>query len=70
MASRDLLLATEVADAMASRGVPFREAHTQVSARIGEAVRSDKTLRELGPNGKHHGNRSRCAGRRSSTGET
>lgn len=51
MASRDLLLATEVADAMASRGVPFREAHTQVSARIGEAVRSDKTLRELGPNG-------------------
>ena len=48
MASRDLLLATEVADAMAARGIPFRQAHSQVSARIGEAVRSRKSLRELG----------------------
>jgi argininosuccinate lyase len=49
-ASHDLLLATEVADAMASRGVPFRQAHEIVSARIGEAIRQRKTLRELGAN--------------------
>ena len=48
-ASHDLLLATEVADAMASRGIPFRKAHEIVSARIGEAIRQHKTLRELGP---------------------
>jgi argininosuccinate lyase len=48
-ASRDLLLATELADAIAARGIPFREAHDIVSARIGEAVRSGKTLAELGP---------------------
>jgi argininosuccinate lyase len=48
-AANDLLLATEVADAMASRGIPFRKAHEIVSARIGEAVRAKKTLRELGP---------------------
>lgn len=47
-ASRDLLLATEVADAIAARGIPFREAHGMVSARIGEALRSGKTLKELG----------------------
>jgi argininosuccinate lyase len=49
MASRDLLLATAVADAIAQRGVPFREAHDRVSARIAEALRQGKTLRELGP---------------------
>ncbi|HEX6177314.1 MAG TPA: argininosuccinate lyase [Thermoanaerobaculia bacterium] len=48
-ASHDLLLATEVADAMALRGIPFRKAHELVSARIGEAIRQKKTLRELGP---------------------
>jgi argininosuccinate lyase len=48
-ASHDLLLATEVADAMAARGIPFRKAHEIVSARIGEAIRQKKTLRELGP---------------------
>ncbi len=48
-ASKDLLLATEVADSMARRGIPFREAHSIVSARIGEAIRAGKTLRELGP---------------------
>ncbi len=52
MASRDLLLATEVADAMAARGIPFREAHSLVSAQIGQSVRSGKSLRELGPEGK------------------
>ena len=48
-ASHDLLLATEVADAMAARGIPFRKAHEIVSARIGDAIRQKKTLRELGP---------------------
>ena len=48
-ASHDLLLATEVADALAARGIPFRKAHEIVSARIGEAIRQKKTLRELGP---------------------
>ncbi|HEU4520856.1 MAG TPA: argininosuccinate lyase, partial [Thermoanaerobaculia bacterium] len=47
-ASHDLLLATEVADAMASRGIAFRKAHEIVSARIGDAIRQKKTLRELG----------------------
>jgi argininosuccinate lyase len=49
LASRDLLLATELADAIASRGVPFREAHEIASARIGEAIRAGQTIRQLGP---------------------
>jgi argininosuccinate lyase len=49
-ASHDLMLATEVADAIAARGIPFRTAHDIVSVRIGEAIRSGKTLRQLGPN--------------------
>lgn len=48
-ASDDLLLATELADAIASRGVPFRNAHEIVSTRVGEAIRQKKTLRDLGP---------------------
>jgi argininosuccinate lyase len=48
-ASRDLLLATELADALAVRGIPFREAHEIVSARIGDALRQQTTLRDLGP---------------------
>ncbi len=48
-ASHDLLLATELADAMASRGLPFRKAHEIVSARVGEAIRQKKTLSDLGP---------------------
>jgi argininosuccinate lyase len=48
-ASKDLLLATEVADSIAKRGIPFREAHSIVSARIGEAIKAGRTLRELGP---------------------
>ena len=47
--SHDLLLATELADAIASRGIPFREAHDITSARIAEALREGKTLREMGP---------------------
>ena len=51
-ASTDLLLATELADALAARGVPFREAHEIVGRRLSEALRSDRTLRELGAEGK------------------
>lgn len=48
-AQSDLLLATEVADAIAARGVPFREAHHIVSKRIGESLRSRQSLTDLGP---------------------
>jgi argininosuccinate lyase len=48
-ASHDHLHATEIADAMAARGIPFRKAHEFVSARIGESIRQKKSLRELGP---------------------
>ncbi|MBW3566074.1 MAG: argininosuccinate lyase [Acidobacteria bacterium] len=51
-ASSDLLLSTAVMDSMASRDVPFREAHEIVSRRIGEAIRKGVTLAELGPDGK------------------
>jgi argininosuccinate lyase len=49
LASRDLLLATELADAIASRGIPFREAHRITGERVAQAIREGKTLRELGP---------------------
>jgi len=51
-ASDDRLLATAVADAMARRGVPFREAHEAVGRRIAEAERSRSTLLGLGPGGE------------------
>ncbi len=50
-ASSDLLLATAVADALASRGVAFREAHDIVGKRVAEAIATKKTLKELGPGG-------------------
>jgi len=48
-ASSDLLLATQLMDAIAARGVPFREAHEIVSRRIGEAIAKGTTLAGLGP---------------------
>jgi argininosuccinate lyase / amino-acid N-acetyltransferase len=48
-ASSDLLLSTTLMDALASRGVPFREAHELVSRRVGQAISSGSTLSELGP---------------------
>lgn len=48
-ASGDLLLATQLMDAIAARGVPFREAHEIVSRRIGAAIAKKATLVELGP---------------------
>ena len=51
-ASSDLLLATELADALAARGVPFREAHEIVGRRLTESLRTGRSLRDLGPDGK------------------
>jgi argininosuccinate lyase len=48
-ASEDSLLATELADAMARRGVPFREAHEAVGRRVAEAARRGVSLRSLPP---------------------
>lgn len=50
-ASDDRLLATELADALAARGVPFREAHEIVGKRFAEAVEKKTTFRELGEGG-------------------
>ncbi|MGZ7042373.1 MAG: argininosuccinate lyase, partial [Thermoanaerobaculia bacterium] len=49
-ASNDLLLATELADALAARGVAFREAHEIVGRRLAESLRTGRSLRDLGPN--------------------
>jgi len=51
-ASSDLLLATELADALAARGVPFREAHDIVGRRLAESLRNGRSLRDLGANGQ------------------
>jgi argininosuccinate lyase len=48
-ASDDRLLATELADALAKRGIPFREAHEIVGRRIAEAEALGVTLLALGP---------------------
>jgi len=50
-ASDDRLLATELADVLAQRGIPFRKAHELVGARIARAEAAGKKLRELRPGG-------------------
>ena len=40
------ILATELADALAARGVPFREAHALVGRRVAAAVASGRSLEE------------------------
>lgn len=47
-AADDRLLATELADALAGRGVPFRRAHEIVGKRVAEAARTGKSLLALG----------------------
>jgi len=75
-AESDLLLATEVADAIAARGVPFREAHHIVSKRIGESLRSKQSLTDLGSSADitdsdlSAANVDRALGRRSAIGGT
>ena len=48
-AADDRLLATELADALARRGIPFRQAHEAVGRRIARAEAAGKTLAGLGP---------------------
>lgn len=48
-ASGDWLLATQLADAIVRRGIPFRRAHEIVSRRLAEAIELGTTLRDLGP---------------------
>ncbi len=50
-AADDRLLATELADALAARGVPFRRAHEIVGRRIAEAERRGERLAAMGPSG-------------------
>jgi argininosuccinate lyase len=45
----EMLAATEVADLLVRRGVPFREAHGIVGALVRDAVERDKSLSELTP---------------------
>ncbi|HEU4600200.1 MAG TPA: hypothetical protein VFS26_10645, partial [Solirubrobacterales bacterium] len=44
-----MLAATEVADLLVRRGVPFREAHGIVGGLVRDAVERDKSLSELTP---------------------
>ncbi|HUP63706.1 MAG TPA: argininosuccinate lyase [Thermoanaerobaculia bacterium] len=48
-AGSDSLMATELADALASRGVPFREGHASVSSLIGASAREGKSFRNMKP---------------------
>ena len=48
-ASEDRLLATELADALARRGIPFREAHEAVGRRVAAAEERRVSLSALGP---------------------
>ncbi len=47
--SDELLAATDVADLLVRRGMPFRAAHGVVGSLVREAVASDRTLSELTP---------------------
>ena len=51
-ASSDEVLATELADALARRGVPFRKAHRLAGRRIAESLRLKKTLAALPVSGE------------------
>jgi argininosuccinate lyase len=48
-AGEELLAATDVADLLVRRGVPFREAHGIVGALVRHAIDRDKKLSELSP---------------------
>jgi argininosuccinate lyase len=48
-ASDDRFLATELADALAARGVPFRRAHAIAGRQVARAERAGTTLAGLGP---------------------
>jgi argininosuccinate lyase len=46
-AAGDGALATDLAEALVQRGVPFRQAHATVGALVGEAIAASKRLEEL-----------------------
>jgi argininosuccinate lyase len=48
-ASAEELAATDVADLLVRRGVPFRQAHGAVAALVQRAIQSDRALSELTP---------------------
>jgi argininosuccinate lyase len=48
-----MLAATEIADLLVRRGVPFREAHGIVGGLVRSAVEQGKTLSELTPEELH-----------------
>jgi argininosuccinate lyase len=48
-ASDEFLAATDIADLLVRRGMPFREAHGVVAALVGSAVRQGKSLSALTP---------------------
>jgi len=50
-ASDERLLVTDLADAMVSRGIPFREAHEIAGKRLSEATGRGCTIRDLGEGG-------------------
>ena len=50
-ASDERFLATELADALAARGIPFRRAHAIAGRRVARAERSGGTLRSAGASG-------------------
>ncbi len=51
-ASDDSVLATELADALARRGMPFRKAHRLVGRRVADSVRQGRGLAALPPSGE------------------
>ena len=60
-ASDERLLATDLADALAARGVPFRKAHAAVGRRLARARASRASLAELPPSDGDRTARSRRA---------
>jgi argininosuccinate lyase len=49
----ELLAATEIADLLVRRGVPFREAHAAVGGLVRHAIEQGKPLSELSPEELH-----------------
>jgi argininosuccinate lyase len=49
----EMLAATEIADLLVRRGMPFREAHGVVGALVRDAIEGGKSLSELSPEELH-----------------
>jgi argininosuccinate lyase len=46
-ADDQFMVAIDIAEELVSEGVPFRQAHEQVGRLVGEAVRSERALRDV-----------------------